>query len=139
MITYSIKDLMVHIDNITQQRHAAAAFIGFNHAQSPTRNDSISNNNVSSRLRRTLALQSMLAEVFRSSIDTGNNGSYSRMISTNDSRDLDKINTISTNIPLMKKSSGENEDKLIEQSTNRINTNIPTMINTTTIDWTPTE
>ncbi|CAF3991192.1 unnamed protein product, partial [Rotaria sp. Silwood1] len=33
----------------------------------------------------------------------------------------------------------ENEDKLIEQSTNRINTNIPTMINTTTIDWTPTE
>ncbi|CAF4933970.1 unnamed protein product, partial [Rotaria sp. Silwood1] len=34
---------------------------------------------------------------------------------------------------------GENEDKLIEQSTNRINTNISTMTNTTTIDWTPTE
>jgi len=32
---------------------------------------------------------------------------------------------------------GENEDKLIEQSTTRIN--IPSTINATTIDWTPTE
>jgi len=32
---------------------------------------------------------------------------------------------------------GENEDKLIEQSTTRVN--IPSTITTTTIDWTPTE
>ncbi|CAF1253311.1 unnamed protein product [Rotaria sordida] len=192
MVTYSIKDLMslcsdyaldaqiqkilfsldlwvpkaareVHIDNVAQQRYAATTFTGFNRARSPTRNDSISNNNINNRLRRTLALRSMSAEVFRSSIDTGNSGSYSRIINTNDSRDLNKINTTSTNISLMKKSSngqnlddisstgqsqiklmpilegGENEDKLIEQSTTRINTNISTMINTTTIDWTPAE
>ena len=35
---------------------------------------------------------------------------------------------------------GESEDKAIEQSTIRMNTNIPSIINTTTtIDWTPTE
>ncbi|CAF4033408.1 unnamed protein product [Rotaria sp. Silwood2] len=192
MITYSIKDLMglcsdyaldaqiqkilfsldlwvpkaareVHIDNVAQQRYAAASFTGFNRARSPPRNDSISNNNISNRLRRTLAVRSMSAEVFRSSIDTGNGGSYSRIISTNDSRDLNKTNATATNISLMKKSSngqnfddisitgqsqiklmpilegGENEDKLTEQSTARINANIPTMINTTTIDWTPME
>jgi len=32
---------------------------------------------------------------------------------------------------------GENEDKLIEQSTTGVN--IPSTITTTTIDWTPTE
>jgi len=91
----------------------------------------------------------MSAEVFRSSIDTGNSGS----------RDLNKMNTTSTNASLVKKSSngqnldeisstgqtqiklmpilegGENEDKLIEQSTTRIN--IPSTIKT--LDWTPVE
>ncbi len=43
--------------------------------RSPTRNDSINNNNINNRLRRTLASRSMSAEVFRSSIDTGNSGS----------------------------------------------------------------
>jgi len=80
--------------------------------------------------------------------------------STTDSKDLNKINSTSTNVSLIKKSSngqnlddssstgqsqiklmpimesGENEDKSIEQSaTNRINTNISSTI----INWTPTE
>jgi hypothetical protein len=82
------------------------------------------------------------------------------MTSTTDSKDLNKINSTSTNVSLIKKSSngqnlddssstgqsqiklmpimesGENEDKSIEQSaTNRINTNISSTI----INWTPTE
>jgi hypothetical protein len=43
-------------------------------SRSPTRNDSINNNNINNRLRRTLASRSMSAEVFRSSIDIGNSG-----------------------------------------------------------------
>ncbi|CAF3686817.1 unnamed protein product [Rotaria socialis] len=100
MVIYSIKDLMglctdyaldaqiqkilfsfdlwipkaareVHIDNVTQQRHATAAFTGFCRARSPTGNDSTNNsNNITNRLRRPFALRSMSAEVFRSSIDT---------------------------------------------------------------------
>lgn len=86
--------------------------------------------------------------------------SNSRMTSTTDSKDLNKINSTSTNVSLIKKSSngqnlddssstgqsqiklmpimesGENEDKSIEQpATNRINTNISSTI----INWTPTE
>jgi hypothetical protein len=82
------------------------------------------------------------------------------MTSTTDSKDLNKINSTSTNVSLIKKSSngqnlddssstgqsqiklmpimesGENEDKSIEQpATNRINTNISSTI----INWTPTE
>jgi hypothetical protein len=76
---------------------------------------------------------------------------------------LKKINTILTNVSLVKKSSngqnvddisstaqaqiklmpilegGENEDKLIEQSAARVSTNIPSMISTRTIHWTPLE
>jgi len=102
MVTYSIKQLMglcsdyaldaqiqkilfsldlwvpkaareVQIDNVAQQQYTSATFSGFNRARSPTRNDTIiSNNNISNRLRRTLASRSMSAEVFHSSNDTGN-------------------------------------------------------------------
>jgi hypothetical protein len=177
MVTYSIKQLMglcsdyaldaqiqkilfsldlwvpkaareVQIDNVAQQQYASTTFSGFNRARSPTRNDIvITNNNVSSRLRRTLASRSMSAEVFHTSND----------LSTwkNDSRDSNK-----TNASLIKKSSnglnldetsqtgqsqiklmpilegGENEDKLTEKQT-RFPKEIS--LTTTTLDWTPTE
>ncbi|CAF0721114.1 unnamed protein product [Adineta ricciae] len=182
MVTYSIKDLMglcsdyaldasiqkilfsldlwvpkaareVHIDNVAQQRYAAAAYTGFNRARSPSRNDTVSNNNINNRLRRTLASRSMSAEVFRSSIDTSSSGSTSRDVNS-------KTNTALPNATLVKKSSnsqnldeisspgqsqaklmpimegGESEDKSTESSsTTRINTNFPSTI----IDWTPME
>ncbi|UJR21655.1 hypothetical protein I4U23_024732 [Adineta vaga] len=180
MVTYSIKDLMglcsdyaldaqiqkilfsldlwvpkaareVHIDNVAQQRYAAATYSGFNRARSPSRNDTITNNNINNRLRRTLASRSMSAEVFRSSSDTGSSGSTLR--------DVNKVTTISTNVSLVKKSSngqnlddtsssgqsqiklmpimegGESEDKSTEQTTTtiRMSTNVPSTI----INWTP--
>ncbi len=48
-------------------------FISYSFSRSPTRNDNIISNG--NRLRRTLASRSMSAEVFHSSIDTGNSGS----------------------------------------------------------------
>jgi len=50
-------------------------FIILSFYRSPTRTDSINNNSINNRLRRTLASRSMSAEVFRSSIDTVNSGS----------------------------------------------------------------
>jgi len=144
----------VQIDNVAQQ-HTSATFSGFNRARSPTRNDPIiSNSNVSNRLRRTLASRSMSAEVFYSSIDTGNNVSVWK----NDSRDSNKNSTT-----LIKKSSnglnldeisqtnqsqiklmpilegGENDDKLIEQQQQQTRFNKEINLTTTTLDWTPTE
>lgn len=141
----------VQIDNVAQQQYASAGFSGYNRARSPTRNDTmISNNNVSNRLRRTLGSRSMSAEVFHSSIDTGNNVSASK----NDSRDSNKNTTT-----LIKKSSngltldeplqtgqsqiklmpilegGETEDKSTEQQ----QTQPKKKMSLTTLDWTPTD
>ncbi|CAF2071055.1 unnamed protein product [Rotaria magnacalcarata] len=175
MVTYSIKDLMglctdyaldaqiqkrlfsfdlwipkaareVHIDNVTQQRHATAAFTGFSRARSPTRNDSTNNSNdVTNRLRRTFALRSMSAEVFRSSIDTG----CSRITSTNELRDSNKTTTTSTNILLIKKSSnGQNLDDGLSTGQSQVKlmpilesaeNEDKIMMTTTTLDWTPAE
>jgi len=172
MVTYSIKQLMglcsdyaldaqiqkilfsldlwvpkaareVQIDNVAQQQYTSATFSGFNRARSPTRNDTIiSNNNISNRLRRTLASRSMSAEVFHSSNDTGNNVSvWKNEPNKNNtssikksSHGLDEISQIKL-MPILE--SGENDDKLIEQQPTRFNKEIS--LTTTTLDWTPTE
>jgi len=58
---------------------------------------------------------------------------------SNNGQNLDEISSTGQSqiklMPILE--GGENEDKLIEQSTSLIH--IPSTINTTTIDWTPVE